>query len=71
MAYLKDTQKQHIEHFMPMESMDAQKVLVMDYQTKNHLDLVHGSKGLSLWSFMDRCQSAMGSRLLRNWIAID
>lgn len=68
MAYLKDTQKQHIEHFMPMESMDAQKVLVMDYQTKNHLDLVHGSKGLSLWSFMDRCQSAMGSRLLRNWI---
>ena len=68
MAYLKETQKQHIEHFMPMESMDAQKVLVMDYQTKNHLDLVHGSKGLSLWSFMDRCQSAMGSRLLRNWI---
>ena len=23
---------------------------------------------MSLWSFMDRCQSAMGSRMLRNWI---
>lgn len=68
MHYLSDTQKQHIEHFMPMESMDVQKVLVMDYQTKNHLDLLTGSKGLSLWSFMDHCQSAMGSRLLRNWI---
>lgn len=68
MAYLKDTQKQHIDHFMPMESMDAKEVLIMDYETKNHLDLIDRSKGMSLWSFMDRCQSAMGSRMLRNWI---
>lgn len=68
MAYLKDTQKQHIDHFMPMESMDAKQVLIMDYETKNHLDLIDRSKGMSLWSFMDRCQSAMGSRMLRNWI---
>ena len=40
----------------------------MDYETKNHLDLIDRSKGMSLWSFMDRCQSAMGSRMLRNWI---
>lgn len=72
MAYLKDTQKQHIDHFLPIESMDKDKVLVMDYETKNHLELVSSQstnvKAESLWSFMDKCQSAMGSRLLKRWI---
>lgn len=72
MAYLKDTQKQHIDHFLPIESMDKDKVLVMDYETKNHLELVSSqstnAKTESLWSFMDKCQSAMGSRLLKRWI---
>lgn len=72
MAYLKDTQKQHIDHFLPIESMDKDKVLVMDYETKNHLELVSSqstnAKAESLWSFMDKCQSAMGSRLLKIWI---
>lgn len=72
MAYLKDTQKQHIDHFLPIESMDKDKVLVMDYETKNHLELVSSqstnAKAESLWSYMDKCQSAMGSRLLKRWI---
>lgn len=72
MAYLKDTQKQHIGHFLPIESMDKDRVLVMDYETKNHLELVSSqstnAKAESLWSFMDKCQSAMGSRLLKRWI---
>lgn len=72
MAYLKDTQKQHIDHFLPIESMDKDRVLVMDYETKNHLELVlsqsTNAKAESLWSFMDKCQSAMGSRLLKRWI---
>ncbi len=72
MAYLKDTQKQRIDHFLPIESMDKDKVLVMDYETKNHLELVSSqssnAKADSLWSFMDKCQSAMGSRMLKRWI---
>lgn len=72
MVYLKDTQKQHIDHFLPIESMDKDRVLVMDYETKNHLELVSSqstnAKAESLWSFMDKCQSAMGSRLLKRWI---
>lgn len=74
MAYLKDTQKQHIDHFLPIESMDKDKVLVMDYETKNHLELVSSqstnAKAESLWSFMDKCQSAMGSRLLKGGLNI-
>ena len=72
MAYLKDTQKQRIDHFLPIESMDKDKVLVMDYETKNHLELVSSqssnAKAESLWSFMDKCQNAMGSRMLKRWI---
>ena len=72
MAYLIDTQKQRIDHFLPIESMDKDKVLVMDYETKNHLELVSSqssnAKAESLWSFMDKCQSAMGSRMLKRWI---
>lgn len=72
MAYLKDTQKQRIDHFLPIESMDKDKVLVMDYETKNHLELVSSqssnAKAESLWTFMDKCQSAMGSRMLKRWI---
>lgn len=72
MAYLKETQKQAIDHFMPMESMDKNKILIMDYETKNHLELTacqsQSAKAVSLWSFMDHCQSAMGSRLLKRWI---
>ena len=71
-AYLKDTQKQHIDHFLPIESMDKDKVLIMDFETKKHLELVtcqsSNTKAESLWQFMDKCQSAMGSRLLKRWI---
>ena len=72
MGYLSDTQMQHIDHFMPVESMDAKEVLMMDLETKNHLELIttqsSGQKAQSLWGFMDRCQSAMGSRMLKRWI---
>ena len=72
MAYLKETQKQHIDHFMPAQSMNKENVLVIDYETKNHLDLTtsktSSGKSESLWTFMDYCQSAMGSRELKHWI---
>ena len=72
MSYLNDTQKQHIDHFLPAQSMNKEQILIMDYETKNHLELVtsHSSsaKSESLWSFMDYCQSAMGSRELKRWI---
>lgn len=72
MGYLKETQKQHIDHFLPAICMNKEANLIMDYETKNHLELVNSQssndKGCSLWDFMDRCQSAMGSRLLKRWI---
>ena len=44
----------------------------MDFSTQQNLELVAPlrtqSKSETLWSFLDRCQSAMGSRLLKKWI---
>lgn len=72
MGYLKETQKQHIDHFLPVLCMNKESTLIMDYETKKHLELTSSQssneKGCSLWEFMDRCQSAMGSRLLKRWI---
>ena len=72
MAYLKVTQKHRIDHFLILVSMDKVNVLFIDYETKNHLELVSSqssnAKAESLWSFMDKCQSAMGSRMLKRWI---
>ncbi|MBP3851026.1 MAG: DNA mismatch repair protein MutS [Erysipelotrichaceae bacterium] len=68
MGYLTETQKQHIEHFMPIVIMDQNKQMIIDYESKKHLDLFNPTGSLSLWSFMDRCCSAMGSRTLKNWL---
>ena len=44
----------------------------MDYNTKQNLELTasirNNSKSLTLWSFLDKCRSSMGSRLLKKWI---
>lgn len=72
MGYLKKTQKQHIDHFFQIEKMDQDHILQMDYDTKQHLELTesrsNAAKAISLWEFMDRTQSAMGARLLKQWI---
>lgn len=72
MGYLNRTQKQHIDHFFKIEKLDQNSVLQMDYDTKIHLELTESrssaTKAISLWEFMDHTQSAMGARLLKQWI---
>ena len=72
-GYLNTTQKQHIDHFYPIEMMDQHHILQMDYDTKQHLELTESrsasAKAVSLWEFMDHTKSAMGARLLKRWIS--
>lgn len=72
MAYLNTTQKQHIDHFLPIQLENSDSQLQMDYETKIHLELIESkstsTKAISLWNFMDRTQSAMGARMLKEWI---
>lgn len=70
--YLEATQKKMLGHLQLVEVEKEDEVLYMDFSTQQNLELVTPlrmqSKNETLWSFMDRCQSAMGSRLLKKWV---
>ncbi len=70
--YLNETQKRNMAHLNPVEMMNEADFLQMDYNTRINLELTQtqrtNSKSQTLWSFLDKCQSAMGSRLLKKWI---
>ena len=61
-----------MRHLQPVEIENENDVLYMDFSTQQNLELVTPlrtqSKSETLWSFLDHCQSAMGSRLLKKWI---
>ncbi|MDD4642796.1 MAG: DNA mismatch repair protein MutS [Erysipelotrichaceae bacterium] len=69
--YLSQTQKRLLDHLQPIQ-IDDGSYLLMDYATQVNLQLIshdrNQKKNDNLWSFLDSCQTAMGSRLLKKWI---
>ncbi len=72
LSYLEETQKHMIGHLSTCRIESADEVLDMDYSTLLNLELIEPlhkqGKTETLWTFLDFCGSAMGSRLLRHWI---
>ncbi len=70
--YLDITQKRSMSHLKPLQIIYDHDYVQMDFSTKQNLELTQplrvNSKSLTLWSFLDKCQSSMGSRLLKKWI---
>ena len=70
--YLEVTQKHLLAHLQPARIEKEEEILYMDYSTRINLELItplHDTgKAVTLWTFLDRCRSAMGSRELRRWI---
>ncbi len=70
--YLESTQKRMLDHLTMVVVEKEDEVLYMDYATQQNLELINPlrtmSKNDTLWTFMDKCLSAMGSRLLKKWI---
>lgn len=70
--YLDETQKRNMAHLNMVEMVYENDFLQMDFNTRQNLELTQAlrtnSKSQTLWSFLDKCQSAMGSRLLKKWI---
>ena len=70
--YLEATQKHALYHLQTCHVEEESEVLYMDYSTQANLELtvpMHDTgRQITLWSFLDCCKSAMGSRLLRKWI---
>jgi len=70
--YLFDTQKNTLDHINNLSYYEANNYMIMDINTRTNLEihetiLTREKKG-SLVSIIDKTCTAMGGRLLRNWI---
>jgi DNA mismatch repair protein MutS len=71
LQYVSDTQKAAIPHLTSITVELPDDAVVMDGPTRRNLELeesLSGQREHTLTGVMDRCQSPMGSRLLRRWI---
>ncbi len=71
LQYVTDTQKAALPHLQSIRVELRDDALIMDGPTRRNLELeksLSGSHQHTLAGVMDRCQTSMGSRLLRRWI---
>ncbi|MGB5336115.1 MAG: DNA mismatch repair protein MutS [Woeseiaceae bacterium] len=71
LQYVSDTQKSALPHLQSIRVEARDDAVIMDGPTRRNLELEDSLSGLhehTLAGVMDRCQTAMGSRLLRRWI---
>ncbi|MCX7015907.1 MAG: DNA mismatch repair protein MutS, partial [Candidatus Sumerlaeota bacterium] len=70
--YLRETQMQALAHINRLRVYEAADYMILDYTTQRSLELVEalhgGGKQGTLLGVLDRAASAMGGRLLRQWI---
>ena len=71
LQYVSDTQKASLPHILSIVAERTADAVIMDAPTRRNLELeesLGGRREDTLAGVMDRCQSPMGSRLLRRWI---
>ena len=71
LQYVSDTQKTALPHIRSIVAQRSADAVIMDGPTRRNLELqesLSGRREHTLAGVMDRCQSPMGSRLLRRWI---
>lgn len=70
--YLLNTQKRYLTHLQEAIHYEIQNYLKMDYDSKYNLELTKsirtGNKQGTLLSLLDETNTAMGGRLLKQWI---
>lgn len=70
--YLVQTQKRSLDHLQPVQFYEINQYMKMDFHSKRNLELVEtirtkGKKGSLLW-LLDQTATAMGGRLLKQWL---
>lgn len=70
--YLYRTQKRNLDHMQPAAVYEIQQYMKIDYFSKRNLELTEtirgkGKKGSLLW-LLDETMTAMGGRLLKQWL---
>ena len=70
--YLTDTKKGNLNHIKKLELIDKRNILELDLYSKRNLELVETlrlkERTFSLLWLLDKTKTAMGSRLLKNYI---
>ena len=70
--YIQETQKGNIAHINKISYYDTGDYVILDNSTKRNLEIIssiaEGSRLGTLVSILDKTETAMGARLLKNWI---
>lgn len=69
--YVKSVQKNELQHIKTLELENYQECVIIDQQTRKNLEITNtnsGEKQNTLLAILDHCNTAMGSRLLFNWL---
>jgi len=71
MNYLQETQKANIPHIKKIVPHDVTEFMVLDASTKRNLEItttISGQSDGTLFSILDRTQTPMGGRMLKQWV---
>lgn len=72
MTYVNSMSEQAIDHWQPANHYEVAHYLHMDYYAKANLELTESVRTKkrqgSLLAFLNKTETAMGSRLLKNWL---
>lgn len=71
LAYAKETQRTALHHLRSLRHERLDETVILDGATRRNLELdinLGGGRDNTLQSVVDRCQTAMGSRLLSRWL---
>jgi DNA mismatch repair protein MutS len=71
LAYAKETQRGELPHIRTLRHESRENNVRMDAATRKNLEIdtnLNGTESNTLFSVMNHCATAMGSRLLRRWL---
>ena len=71
LQYVKDTQRSNLPHIRSIAHENRAESVILDAATRRNLEIdrnLAGGDTHTLFSVMDQCVTAMGSRLLRRWL---
>ena len=71
LQYVKDTQRSNLPHIRGIAHENRAESVILDAATRRNLEIdrnLAGGDTHTLFSVMDQCVTAMGSRLLRRWL---
>jgi DNA mismatch repair protein MutS len=71
LQYAKDTQRAALPHLRTLQRERREQAVILDAATRRNLEIettLGRSDEFTLAGLMDRCATAMGSRLLRRWL---